>query len=1068
MINNLSNQTAMKKLLLHTFFAFALLLLSQHSASAQGTYNMCSITQTADTGGTLYDTGGPTGDYQNSENCTLLVAPTCAVSITLSFAAFNTESGFDYFYVYDGTTTAAPLVLTGNGAIVPSPVTCTSGSMLIVWHSDGSVVYSGFECSWTSVIASSAAPTANFLIGDPTPPLATGVQFTDLSQGSPTAWIWDFGDGDTAHTQNPVHSFAAPGTYTITLIAFTCNESDTLTQTLTVQGPPQIFVTPDSLVANAQCGDQVSFNLAISNIAGGELVYNLNGAAGANIRVLAMKYGSDQLVEYPHTIAAINQVFTNYTLTETFTTDPGTLNGLLVGKNVLLIPEQETGNPAVWTTLGPVIRQFLNNGGSVIWCGAYSSESNCMFNTGVWSGTFNADAVFGTVNVNLPAHPLVAGLGVTSFTAPSATYTMNLTNPDRETIVSSGTADVVATRIYGSGKAIFLAFDFYTTTTENARIIGNAVSWGGENNLASWVHLSQTNDTVGAGGTSNVTVTFQTTGLPAGTYYTNIAVSSNDPINPIVIVPCTLTVSGLPIVALSDSCLDFGDVMQYTTSSRTFDVINNGCDTLFISSIASSTPEFSVSSSVSYLLPGAYATVTVSFQSSGLGSFSDLVTILNNDVDTTVCLRGNSVPAPVIAANPAGGVSQNLPACGQTGTNSFYLLNTGGSNLNWTLGSTPGWLSATPTSGTLAAGDSVQINLTFSSGTLVGNTYTTSLLFASNDPQSPSFPVHVTLNVDFNPCIDFTFTTNTCTGFATFTSTSINTPTTYSWDFGDGGTSSSPNPTHSYAANGTYVVTLIASNASGSDTAIYNVNAIITGPIANSCYPATTAYCCGIGLINVTLGNINNSTNDAIDGYQDYTCTDTTTLLTNTPIHFTASTGFTYVETVKAWIDFDNSGVFDAGEQIFGDSAVLTTHSGYFTIPGSAVTGQPLRLRVASDYSGNPSPTPCTDLQYGQVEDYSVFVTFYDQISETGAQVPFNVYPNPFDRSTKIEYSLNSSSKVSVEVFNVIGEKVQSYSQNELQSAGKHSYSFETTSNGVYFVKLTVDGKSSLQKIVKM
>ena len=85
-------------------------------------------------------------------------------------------------------------------------------------------------------------------------------------------------------------------------------------------------------------GDQFQFNLAISNIAGGELVYNLNGASGQTIRVLSMKYGTDLFAEYPHTIAAINQYFTNYTLTETSTTDPGTLSGLLVGKNVLLIP----------------------------------------------------------------------------------------------------------------------------------------------------------------------------------------------------------------------------------------------------------------------------------------------------------------------------------------------------------------------------------------------------------------------------------------------------------------------------------------------------------------------------------------------------------------------------------------------------------------------------------------------------------------------------------------------------------------------------------------------------------
>lgn len=38
---------------------------------------------------------------------------------------------------------------------------------------------------------------------------------------------------------------------------------------------------------------------------------------------------------------------------------------------------------------------------------------------------------------------------------------------------------------------------------------------------------------------------------------------------------------------------------------------------------------------------------------------------------------------------------------------------------------------------------------------------------------------------------------------------------TYSWDFGDGGTSTSANPTHKYRANGTYTATVTAKDASG-------------------------------------------------------------------------------------------------------------------------------------------------------------------------------------------------------------------------------------------------------------
>jgi len=45
------------------------------------------------------------------------------------------------------------------------------------------------------------------------------VQFSDSSSNDPTLWLWDFADGSTDNTQNPVHTFTSGGNFNICLTA---------------------------------------------------------------------------------------------------------------------------------------------------------------------------------------------------------------------------------------------------------------------------------------------------------------------------------------------------------------------------------------------------------------------------------------------------------------------------------------------------------------------------------------------------------------------------------------------------------------------------------------------------------------------------------------------------------------------------------------------------------------------------------------------------------------------------------------------------------------------------------
>ncbi|MDX9932900.1 MAG: PKD domain-containing protein [Bacteroidales bacterium] len=60
------------------------------------------------------------------------------------------------------------------------------------------------------------------------------VIFTDASSPAATDWAWDFGDGASASTQNPSHTYTSTGTYTVQLIAHHGVCVDTSTATVVV------------------------------------------------------------------------------------------------------------------------------------------------------------------------------------------------------------------------------------------------------------------------------------------------------------------------------------------------------------------------------------------------------------------------------------------------------------------------------------------------------------------------------------------------------------------------------------------------------------------------------------------------------------------------------------------------------------------------------------------------------------------------------------------------------------------------------------------------------------------
>lgn len=123
----------------------------------------------------------------------------------------------------------------------------------------------------------------------------------------------------------------------------------------------------------------------------------------------------------------------------------------------------------------------------------------------------------------------------------------------------------------------------------------------------------------------------------------------------------------------------------------------------------------------------------------------------------------------------------------------------------------------------------------------------------------------------------------------------------------------------------------------------------------------------------VRFGSIQNLSGNN-GGYADFTSM-VTELERNNNHQIKMAPGFSnsvYKEAWKIWIDFNRDFDFDdPGEEVFYASPTSNVVGGNIAIPFDAPIGL-TRMRVSMMWNGNPSP--CEFFEYGEVEDYAVYI----------------------------------------------------------------------------------------------
>jgi PKD repeat protein/subtilisin-like proprotein convertase family protein len=325
-------------------------------------------------------------------------------------------------------------------------------------------------------------------------------------------------------------------------------------------------------------------------------------------------------------------------------------------------------------------------------------------------------------------------------------------------------------------------------------------------------------------------------------------------------------------------------------------------------------------------------------------------------------------------------------------------------------------------------------------------------------PPSASFSfTPVSLNVNF---------TNTTTGTGT-----------YLWDFGDGNTSTATNPSHTYAAAGTYTVTLTATNICGSNVATQSVtvqgcpDVIIDGGFEvggtwiefSSTFgtPVCDLPSCGNGTGTGPRTGSFWSWFGGIAAFEEGSMTQTVTIANNS----TATLNF-WLEQIVCDSPSDFLKVAVDGDTLF-------TTTGASTLCGQlGYSLQTVSLNAYAD--GNPHTISFFSRIYGLngngtnffVDDVSLIVCPGIGFPENNLNQAIDLMPIPARDFVDVHIKDLVSTKVTIEVSDLIGKNVYSTSVMNINGNKSERIDVSNWNKGIYLVKVSDSGHSVVRKIV--
>jgi hypothetical protein len=318
---------------------------------------------------------------------------------------------------------------------------------------------------------------------------------------------------------------------------------------------------------------------------------------------------------------------------------------------------------------------------------------------------------------------------------------------------------------------------------------------------------------------------------------------------------------------------------------------------------------------------------------------------------------------------------------------------------------------------------------------------TTSLTWSAN-PFVSDYQVEVATDASFTNIVS----SGTVTG-TSFTPSSLNLSTTYYWRVA------------------------ISNDCVG--TTYSSVYSFTTQSCTVCASVANTSFATSTTLVN--FESINRSSGKP-SGYSDYTATDIANVTKEQSYTITvnANTDGNFRTQTKVWIDWNQNCSFDdPGEEYdLGEADNVpngaTANSGMMiTVPATAATGS-TTMRVSTKYTPRNNivfPTSCENNADAEVEDYRVDVQ--NTLSVPDATIEdFAIFPNPSNGSFTVNFTADSSEKVTITVFDIRGRSIFERKYDNTTTSFNEEVNIGSAAAGMYMVRVNDGARVSTKKII--